>query len=77
MGVLGYVRTLGIAGKSGKVGVLLPYAFMSADGYLNGNYLTREQEGLVDPAFYFSINLYGYGVVHPIAVRPGNTRQHF
>lgn len=59
MGVLGYVRTLGVAGKSAKVGVLLPYAFLSADGYLDNVYLTRDQVGLADPAFYFSINLYG------------------
>jgi hypothetical protein len=59
MGLLAYVRTLGVAGKSGKVGVLLPYAFLSADGYVDGIYRTREQEGLVDPALYFSINLYG------------------
>jgi hypothetical protein len=59
MGLLAYVRTLGIAGKSGKVGVLLPYASMSADGYVDGIYRTGEQEGLVDPALYFSINLYG------------------
>ena len=59
MGLLAYVRTLSVAGKSGKVGVLLPYAFLSADGYVDGIYRTREQEGLVDPALYFSINLYG------------------
>ena len=59
MAVLGYVRTLGIAGKSAKAGVILPYASLNADGYLDGNYVTREQIGLVDPAFYFSVNLYG------------------
>jgi hypothetical protein len=59
MGLLAYVRTLSVAGKSGKVGVLLPYASLSADGYVDGIYRTREQVGLVDPALYFSINLYG------------------
>jgi hypothetical protein len=59
MAVLGYVRTLGIAGKSAKAGVILPYASLNADGYLDGNYVTREQIGLADPAFYFSVNLYG------------------
>jgi hypothetical protein len=59
MAVLGYVRTLGIAGKSAKAGVILPYASLNADGYLDGNYVTREQIGLADPAFFFSVNLYG------------------
>lgn len=57
--LLGYVRTLGIAGKSAKVGVILPYALLSANGYADGIYHTRDQDGIADPAFYFSINLYG------------------
>jgi hypothetical protein len=59
MAVLGYVRTLDIAGKSAKAGVILPYASLNADGYLDGNYVTREQIGFADPAFYLSLNLYG------------------
>jgi hypothetical protein len=59
MAIFGYVRTLGIAGKSAKAGVILPYASLDADGYLDGNYVTREQVGFADPAFYFSVNLYG------------------
>jgi hypothetical protein len=59
MGLLAYVRTMGIAGKSAKAGVLLPYAGLSADGYLDGEYRTRETDGLADPAFYFTINLSG------------------
>ena len=59
MGLLAYVRTLDVAGKSAKVGMILPYASLYADGYLNGNFRTREADGLADPAFYFSINFYG------------------
>ena len=59
MAVLGYLRTLDIAGQSAKAGVLLPYASLDADGYLDGNYVTREQTGLADPSFYLSLNLYG------------------
>ena len=59
MDVLGYLRTLDIAGQSAKAGVLLPYASLDADGYLDGNYVTREQTGLADPSFYLSLNLYG------------------
>ena len=59
LGFTGYVRTLDIAGKSAKAGVILPYAFLSADGYVNGDYRTREVDGIADPAFYFSYNFYG------------------
>lgn len=59
MGLLAYVRTLDITGKSAKAGVLLPYADLYADGYVDGEFRTREDTGLVDPAFYFTMNLYG------------------
>ena len=59
MGLLGYVHTLDIAGKSTKVGVLLPYASLSADGYVDDIFRTRETKGMADPTFYFSLNFYG------------------
>ena len=59
MGILAYVRTLDVAGKSAKTGVILPYASLDADGYLNGDFRTRETNGFVDPVFYFSMNFYG------------------
>lgn len=59
IGLLGYVRTLDIRGKSAKTGILLSYAFLSADGYVDNIYRTRDQQGLADPVFYFSINLLG------------------
>ena len=59
IGLLGYVHTLDVAGKLSKVGVILPYASLSADGYLDGTYVTRETDGAADPAFYFSMNFYG------------------
>ena len=59
MGLLAYVRTLDITGKSAKAGVLLPYADLYAEGYVDGEFRTREDTGLVDPAFYFTMNLYG------------------
>lgn len=59
MAMLGYVRTLDIAGMSGKIGVVQPYASLKADGYLDGDYRTREQVGIADTAIYFSVNFYG------------------
>lgn len=59
IGQFGYVRALDVAGKSAKFGVLLPYADLSGNGYVNGEFITREQTGLVDPSIFFTINLYG------------------
>ncbi len=59
MGLLGYVRSLNIGGKSAKTGMLLRYADLYADGYLNGEFRTRDDTGIADPAFYFTINLSG------------------
>jgi len=59
MGLLGFVHSLGIAGKSAKIGVLLPVARLDANGYVDGVFRTREDNGLADPRFYFSVNLYG------------------
>ncbi len=59
MGLLGYVRSLDIAGMSAKTGVLLRYADLYADGFLDGEFRTRDDTGIADPAFYFTINLYG------------------
>ncbi len=59
MGLLGYVHTLDIAGKSAKVGALLPYASLSASGYVEDIFRTRETKGMADPTFYFSLDFYG------------------
>jgi hypothetical protein len=59
MGIFGYVRTLDVADKSAKAGVILPYALLSADGYVANDYRSREVDGLADPVFYFSMNLQG------------------
>jgi hypothetical protein len=59
MGLLSYVRALSVAGKSAKAGFLLPYADLSASGYIDNAYRTRQTNGLVDPIFYFTVNLFG------------------
>ena len=53
IGLLAYVRTLDVAGNSAKAGVILPYANLHADGFLNGDFRTRDTKGIADPAFYF------------------------
>ncbi len=59
MGFLGYVRTLDVAGKSAKVGVLLPYARFAAEGFVDGNFATRDTSGLADPALFFAMSFHG------------------
>ena len=59
LALLGYVHTLDIAGKSGKVGVILPYASLTASGFISGNFRTRDVDGIADPTFYFAYNFSG------------------
>jgi len=65
LGALGYVRTLGVAGRSANVGLVLPYA----RGHLEGIYLGQRQElyrsGLADPRLRFAVNLCGSPAVGP------------
>jgi len=57
--ILGYLRTLDIAGMSAKAGIVLPYADLAASGLVSGVPRSRETDGLVDPVLYFSINFSG------------------
>ncbi len=59
LALLGYVHTLDIAGKTGKAGVILPYASLKASGFVSGNFRTRDINGLADPTFYFAYNFLG------------------
>ena len=59
LGFIAYVHTLGIADKSAKVGFLLPYADLSARGYVDAIFRTRDTEGAADPGFLFTINFVG------------------
>jgi hypothetical protein len=58
-GVLAYVRSLDVEGKSAKFDVILPYSSFSADALVSGQPITRAMSGLGDPRFRFSINLFG------------------
>lgn len=59
MGLVAYIRSLDITGKSAKAGFVLPYAELQASGNLNGVFKSREDSGLADPLAFFSINLSG------------------
>jgi hypothetical protein len=57
--VLAYARALNVWGKSGKVDVVLPYAWLSGSAEVAGQQREREVSGFVDPRLRFSVNLYG------------------
>jgi hypothetical protein len=57
--LLAYAHALNVWGKSGKVDVVVPYAWLSGTAELAGQPREREVSGLVDPRLRFSVNLYG------------------
>jgi len=57
--VAGYVRSVDVRGRSGKVALVLPYAWLSARGDLEGQARKREVSGFADARLRLSINLYG------------------
>jgi hypothetical protein len=57
--ILAFSRSLDIWGKSGKIDLVFPYAWLSASGKLNEEGRSRNVSGLADPAVRFSVNLYG------------------
>jgi len=57
--VLAYARVLDLWGKSGKVDVIVPYTWLTGSADLDGQTVEREVDGLSDPKFRLSVNLYG------------------
>ena len=57
--ILAYARSLDVWGKSGKVDVVLPYAWLSGTAEVAGQPRERDVSGLADPRLRFSVNLYG------------------
>jgi len=56
---LAYVRSLDVWGRTGKLQVALPYAWLSGSASLNGRTLSTDISGLGDPQVKFSLLLYG------------------
>ena len=56
---IGYVRTLGIAGRSASIGVVAPYVRGNLDGLYLGEYQAVHRSALGDPRVRFAINLHG------------------
>lgn len=55
----GYARSLGVLGRSAKVAVAVPYAWVSGSAKFLGEDRDRDVSGFGDPLFSFSMNLYG------------------
>jgi len=56
---IGYVRSLGLFGKSAKLDVVLPISWGTFEGVVAGEFRTRKPFGLADPRFRLAVNLYG------------------
>jgi hypothetical protein len=54
-----YTRILDVAGQSGKISLVLPYAQLSGSGKLGSQTINATSEGLSDPLIKASVNLYG------------------
>lgn len=57
--VLGYVRSLDFWGKSGKIDIIIPEAWMSGQADVLGQPKSRKISGFADPAFRLYVNLFG------------------
>jgi hypothetical protein len=57
--LLAYARTFGVFGQSAKVDVILPYGWVSGSAIFDGMRVSRRVDGLGDPRFRVSVNLFG------------------
>jgi hypothetical protein len=56
---LGYVRTFGLFSKSAKLEVVVPIGWGHYEGFLEGEFRTRDLGGIADPSFRLAVNLLG------------------
>lgn len=56
---LSYTRIIDVAGQSGKVTLVLPYAELTGTGKVGTQNINASSEGLSDPLIKASVNLYG------------------
>jgi hypothetical protein len=57
--VLAYARVLDLWGMSAKFDAIVPYTSLSGTALRNGEVVTRDVDGFVDPRFRLSVNFYG------------------
>jgi hypothetical protein len=66
-----YVRSLDVAGLSGKAQILVPYGWLSGEAILatTGEMRTRDVDGFGDPSLRFAVNLHGGPALPPSEFR--------
>jgi hypothetical protein len=57
--VLAYARSIKVGGMSGKIDMILPYAWLSGTADFQGQPVSREVSGLGDPRVRMSVNFIG------------------
>lgn len=57
--VVSLTHIIDVAGQSGKIAVILPYAEITGSGKVGGQTVNASSEGFSDPIIKTSINLYG------------------
>lgn len=67
--ILAYVRTLALAGRSGKVDLILPFARLSGSALFQGQPVSREVTGAADPLLRLSVILHGAPAMTPAEFR--------
>lgn len=56
---VGYAHAIEVRGQSGKIDVILPYAWLSGAGEFAGQTVRRTVNGFGDPRLRLAVNLYG------------------
>jgi hypothetical protein len=62
---IGYARTLGVAGRSANIGVILPYVVGHLEGLYLGELASADRSGLGDLGIRFAVNLLGAPAMSP------------
>ena len=57
--VAAYVRSVNVFGRSGNVGMIVPYSVGHIQGSYIGEFTEVDRSGFRDPAVRFAVNLYG------------------
>lgn len=59
IGILGYVRTIGVFGRSANASIVVPYVRGDLQGLYLDEFQSVSRSGMGDPKVRFAINLYG------------------
>lgn len=62
--VLAYARSINVGGLSGKIDMILPYAWLSGTADFQGQPVSRDVSGLGDARVRMSVNFFGATALH-------------